>query len=97
MDDTYWMDQGNCTSGGEAALLSTFFPEVGGSGLPAKAICRGCQVSNQCLDYALRHRIREGIWGGTSERERRKILKARGGVHVVRRSTQDVGQAAQAS
>lgn len=97
MDNLHWMDLGNCTSGGEGALVSIFFPEVGGSGLPAKSICAGCQVSKQCLDYALRHRIREGIWGGTSERERRKILKARGGVHVVRRSTQDLGQAAQAS
>jgi WhiB family redox-sensing transcriptional regulator len=97
MDNLDWMREGNCTSNGEGAFVSWFFPEVGGSGLPAKAICRGCQVSNQCLDYALRHRIREGIWGGTSERERRKILRDRGGVHVVRRSTQDVGQAAQAS
>jgi WhiB family transcriptional regulator, redox-sensing transcriptional regulator len=50
-----------------------FFPEKGGSTLEAKRVCRGCEVRSQCLEYALDHDERFGIWGATSERERRKI------------------------
>lgn len=53
-----------------------FFPEKGGTTAPAKAICARCPVSAECLDYALTHEERFGIWGGTSERERRKIAAA---------------------
>lgn len=48
-----------------------FFPELGESPEPAKRLCRGCPVRLQCLDYALRHRERHGVWGGTTEYERR--------------------------
>lgn len=50
-----------------------FFPEKGGSTRQAKSICRGCEVSAQCLEYALKHGERFGIWGGMSERERRRL------------------------
>lgn len=53
-----------------------FFPEKGESSLPAKRLCRGCPVRTVCLDYALRHRERYGVWGGTSERERRRMMAA---------------------
>lgn len=53
-----------------------FFPEKGGSTRDAKRICANCEVENQCLDYALRNDERFGIWGGLSERERRKLKKA---------------------
>lgn len=39
----------------------------------AKAVCRTCPVMEQCRQYALEHRIDEGIWGGLDERERRRI------------------------
>lgn len=40
----------------------------------AKAICAGCAVRRDCLDYALDIREPHGIWGGLSELERRSIL-----------------------
>lgn len=52
-----------------------FFPEKGGSTRDAKKICQSCEVRNQCLEYALENDERFGIWGGLSERERRKLRK----------------------
>jgi WhiB family redox-sensing transcriptional regulator len=52
-----------------------FFPEKGGSTREAKAVCRGCEVKQECLEYALDHDERFGIWGGLSERERRKLKR----------------------
>ena len=52
-----------------------FFPEKGGSTREAKRICAGCDVKTQCLEYALSNDERFGIWGGLSERERRKLKK----------------------
>lgn len=48
-----------------------FFPERGVSTAPAKAVCRGCPVKDECLDYALENKERFGVFGGLSERERR--------------------------
>lgn len=55
-----------------------FHPDKGGSTREAKRICRRCLVRADCLDYALTHQERFGIWGGTSERERRKLLRLLG-------------------
>ena len=52
-----------------------FFPEKGGSTREAKKICSTCEVRAQCLEYALENDERFGIWGGLSERERRKLRK----------------------
>ena len=52
-----------------------FFPEKGGSTREAKKICGSCEVRNNCLEYALENDERFGIWGGLSERERRKLRK----------------------
>jgi hypothetical protein len=52
-----------------------FFPEKGGSTRDAKRICARCEVKQNCLQYALDHDERFGIWGGLSERERRKIKR----------------------
>jgi WhiB family redox-sensing transcriptional regulator len=52
-----------------------FFPEKGGSTRDAKKICSSCEVKAQCLEYALENDERFGIWGGLSERERRKLRK----------------------
>ena len=52
-----------------------FFPEKGGSTRDAKKICTSCEVRGQCLEYALQNDERFGIWGGLSERERRKLRK----------------------
>ncbi|MBA3523170.1 MAG: WhiB family transcriptional regulator [Geodermatophilaceae bacterium] len=53
----------------------SFFPEKGGSTREAKKICTGCEVRPECLEYALAHDERFGIWGGLSERERRRLKK----------------------
>ena len=53
-----------------------FFPEKGGSTREAKTICFRCEVRADCLDYALSHDERHGIWGGMSERERRRAKRA---------------------
>ncbi len=56
----------------------SFFPEKGGSTREAKRICSGCEVRAECLEYALAHDERFGIWGGLSERERRRFKKEAG-------------------
>jgi WhiB family transcriptional regulator, redox-sensing transcriptional regulator len=52
-----------------------FFPEKGGSSREAKRICAQCAVRDECLDYALANDERFGIWGGLSERERRRFKR----------------------
>lgn len=53
-----------------------FFPEKGGSTKAAKKICAMCTEKFQCLEYALDNNEKFGIWGGLSERERRKLRKS---------------------
>jgi WhiB family redox-sensing transcriptional regulator len=53
----------------------SFFPEKGGSTRDAKKICTSCEVRGECLEYALSNDERFGIWGGLSERERRKLRR----------------------
>jgi WhiB family redox-sensing transcriptional regulator len=53
----------------------SFFPEKGGSTREAKKICTSCEVRGECLEYALSNDERFGIWGGLSERERRKLRR----------------------
>jgi WhiB family redox-sensing transcriptional regulator len=55
-----------------------FFPEKGGSTRDAKRICTGCEVRSECLSYALANDERFGIWGGLSERERRRLKRLAG-------------------
>jgi WhiB family transcriptional regulator, redox-sensing transcriptional regulator len=43
----------------------------------AKAVCALCPVRQPCLEYALVNREREGVWGGMTDRERRRILRQR--------------------
>lgn len=50
-----------------------FYPEKGGSTRDAKKVCVGCPVRTQCLQWALDHDERYGVWGGLSERERRRL------------------------
>ena len=71
--DTRWMSEGNCAEKDPAI----FFPSDGVGVEKAKRICNGCGFQNQCLEYALINRVEHGVWGGASERQRRRILKAR--------------------
>lgn len=72
-EDLAWQDFAGCR-GVEQDL---FFPERGASTRKAKAICAACEVRTECLDYAIRQGERFGIWGGLSERERRRIRRQR--------------------
>ena len=56
----------------------SFFPEKGGSTREAKRICISCDVKDDCLEYALANDERFGIWGGLSERERRRLKRLAG-------------------
>ncbi len=66
-----WQEQSLCAQTDPEA----FFPEKGGSTREAKRICVGCEVKSECLEYALAHDERFGIWGGLSERERRRLKR----------------------
>jgi WhiB family redox-sensing transcriptional regulator len=66
-----WQERSLCAQTDPEA----FFPEKGGSTREAKKVCVGCEVRAECLEYALAHDERFGIWGGLSERERRKLKK----------------------
>lgn len=57
---------------------AVFFPERGQSAEPAKAVCRGCPVAAECLEFALVTGEQHGIWGGKSERQRRVLRRQRG-------------------
>ena len=54
-----------------------FYPVSDEDADVAKAICDVCSVRQMCLEYALSNREKEGIWGGATERERRRILRQR--------------------
>jgi WhiB family transcriptional regulator, redox-sensing transcriptional regulator len=71
--DTDWTAQGKCRHMDPAV----FFPSDGIGVREAQAICVGCPVIVPCLEYALADRVDHGVWGGTSERERRRILRHR--------------------
>lgn len=66
-----WQDKALCAQTDPEA----FFPEKGGSTREAKRICQGCEVRSECLGHALDNDERFGIWGGLSERERRRIKR----------------------
>jgi WhiB family redox-sensing transcriptional regulator len=71
VEEPNWQDRGLCAQTDPEA----FFPEKGGSTRDAKKVCLGCDVRAECLEYALANDERFGIWGGLSERERRKLKK----------------------
>lgn len=64
-----WADDATCAQADPEA----FFPERGGSVREAKKVCARCEVRAQCLQFALDNDERFGVWGGLSERERRRL------------------------
>lgn len=70
---TEWMAQAACRDIDPAV----FFPNDGLGVQAAQHICATCPVVAECLEYALDNRIDHGVWGGCSERERRRILRRR--------------------
>jgi WhiB family redox-sensing transcriptional regulator len=68
-----WRQKGACR-GLDPAI---FYPAADDDAGQAKAICAGCPVRVQCLEHALTNREHDGIWGGATERERRRLLRQR--------------------
>ncbi len=54
-----------------------FYPVTDEEAESAKDICAGCTVRVACLEYALIGREHEGVWGGATERDRRRIVRQR--------------------
>ncbi len=67
-----WQEKALCAQTDPEA----FFPEKGGSTREAKRVCSSCDVRAECLEYALENDERFGIWGGLSERERRRMRRS---------------------
>ena len=72
-EEAGWQLEANCL-GVDPDL---FFPERGASTKEAKAVCKGCVVREDCLEFALQNGEKFGIWGGLSDRERRRIRRQR--------------------
>lgn len=70
-DAPEWQERALCAQTDPEA----FYPEKGGSTKEAKRICTRCEVRAECLEFSLGRQERFGIWGGLSERERRKVLR----------------------
>lgn len=68
-----WQDFANC----RGVDPDLFFPERGASTREAREVCKGCVVREDCLEYSLAKGEKFGIWGGLSERERRRIRRQR--------------------
>lgn len=74
-DDPDWIDDAACRT--PAGRGIDFFPGRGEDLKPAKAVCAICPVQVECLDHALTFPELHGIWGGASERERRRLRRQR--------------------
>jgi WhiB family redox-sensing transcriptional regulator len=77
--DTEWMSVGKCRD----LSPTIFFPSDGVGVQVAQRICAECPVADACLQYALEERVDHGVWGGKSERERRRMLRRRRTSHAV--------------
>ncbi|GAA2422949.1 WhiB family transcriptional regulator [Streptomyces glaucus] len=70
--DLDWQEEALCAQTGS----DFFFPEPGSSVREAKRICALCPIRSACLEYALDHDERFGVWGGLSEKERLELRRA---------------------
>jgi WhiB family redox-sensing transcriptional regulator len=70
-DPLAWLDDGLCSQTDPEA----FFPDNGASSRAAKQVCQACEVRAECLQYALDHNISFGVWGGLTDRERRRLTR----------------------
>ncbi len=66
---TGWMNDAAC----KGMPTAMFFPRRGADVRAAKLVCRGCPVRFECLEYAMDLKIKQGIFGGKSERQRRSV------------------------
>jgi WhiB family redox-sensing transcriptional regulator len=77
--DELWKADARCARPDQHLPRNFFYPPKGSSLAGVQAYCAECPVRLDCLEYAIKHRERQGIWGGTSERERRRIVRERKG------------------
>jgi WhiB family redox-sensing transcriptional regulator len=82
-EEHQWMLEARC----RGRTPQDFFPSDGVGVEQARRICADCPVKEPCLEYALAYRIDHGVWGGASERERRRILRRRRLEGVTARSS----------
>ena len=68
-----WCEHGAC----QGLDPEIFYPVEDDEAVPAKAVCAVCPVNTACLEYALDVRERDGVWGGATERERRRLVRQR--------------------
>lgn len=69
-----WWDLGAC----RGLDASVFYPDDDDDGAEvAKAVCAECSVKEACLEYALAVREKAGVWGGATERDRRRMIRQR--------------------
>ncbi len=73
MKSPTWYNQARC----KGIDPEIFYPISEDEGDEAKNICGDCPVRLQCLEFALANRERDGIWGGATEKERRRIIRQR--------------------
>lgn len=73
MRGSIWRERGAC----KGLDPQVFYPESDEEAEEAKTVCRGCSVQTACLEHALAAREKEGVWGGATERERRRIIRQR--------------------
>ncbi|MFP7695685.1 WhiB family transcriptional regulator [Trueperella sp. LYQ143] len=79
--DLSWMESALCAQ----TDPDIFYPEKGGSTVPATTICNNCSVRAECLEYAVTNDIRHGIWGGTSDNDRKRMARERKAARGFRR------------
>jgi WhiB family redox-sensing transcriptional regulator len=72
---TSWMVDARC----QDVPPEVFFPSDGAGVEVARRYCAVCPVALECLEYALENHIEHGVWGGASERQRRRITQSRRG------------------
>lgn len=73
VQDIGWRELGAC----RGLDPGIFYPEEDEDASDAKAVCAECRVRVTCLEFALSHREKQGVWGGATERERRRIIRQR--------------------
>lgn len=71
--DRTWLDRGAC----RGLDPQIFYPDEDDDAMEAKSVCGECAVKAMCLEYALTFREKDGVWGGATERERRRIIRQR--------------------
>lgn len=71
LETSPWTDRSACQDHDP----SLFFPAPGGNERQALAICETCEVTQECLAHALEAGEKFGIWGGTTQRQRRRLIQ----------------------